>query len=194
MYLQCVYRNIGTLVLTDPRVSPCEYESVLHSPKSSITSETSLGMCNTSPPSGQAGPIAYWGTSEPIGVMSDAQQAEADAQQAEADALRWGHSIVFTQFMRRINGAQFDIEQRRQHARSLEAIMRRDLRFFRFVESVLIQMSRVPGANDFGGAEGVEVLQLMLASARDWPLGPGAYAVVARQMARAEYVRVFGSL
>lgn len=144
-------------------------------------------MCTTSPPSVQVGVVAYWGTSEDNGVVSDAEQAEADA-------LRWGHSIVFTRFMQRINGAQFDVEQRGRHARSLEDILRRDPRFFRFVECICIQMHRSPTANDFGGAEGVRVLQLVLASARDWPLGPDACAVVRRQRARAEYVRIFGSL
>lgn len=115
-------------------------------------------------------------------------------QHAEADALRYGHLTVFNTFMRRINGAQFDIALRGQHARSLEVILRRDLQFFRFVEDLCTRISESLSVRDVDGADGVAVLQLMLASASDWPLGPGVYAEDTRQVARAEYLRIFGSL
>jgi hypothetical protein len=125
----------------------------------------------------------FWG--DPPGAMSQDQRQEAKD-------LSWGHEIVFTRIMDCINAAQFNIEVRWHHASKLEGILRRDPRFFSFVEGFCIQMRLSPEASAFGGEEGVRVLELMLASARGWPLGPGLNAGVALLWGMQEHQRIFG--
>jgi hypothetical protein len=125
----------------------------------------------------------YWGELSP--VMSGAQRVEADA-------LYMGHEIVLTAILRSINSAAFDVELRAFHGQRLEQILRRDERFFSFVEAACITLAVSPEANEPEWGEGVQVIKLMLASSRGWPLGPQPGSGAMRQRSRIEYQRIFG--
>ena len=129
------------------------------------------------------GTPVFWGTYDEV---------LSGHHRAEGAALKEGHNFVFRTMLKRMNLAGFDLKERWHHAKAIENIMRRDILFFTFVEDLCKDSRLAETSLEDGGLEGICVIELMLASARNFPVGPGPTGLVLQQRCKAEHSRVFG--
>ena len=125
---------------------------------------------------------AFWGF--------DAEVSEH--HRVQGAALKVGHNFVFRDLLKRMNLAGVDIEERWKHGKAIEDILERDILFFTFVEDFCKDTRLDETSLEDGGLEGVCVIELMLASARNFPVGPGPNGLQVQQRAKTEHKRVFG--
>ena len=126
---------------------------------------------------------AFWGLND---------EALSAQQRVECAALKEGHAYVFNTMLGRVNLAGFDLVERWNHAQEIEGILKRDRLFFSFVEHFCEDARLDETRLEDGGLEGICVIELMLASARNFPVGLGPNGLQMQQRCKAEHKRVFG--